>query len=182
MLHRGGANEKFFADFISANPQVGGHFKTKMRSCEDIIVDEDKEGEEELDTPEKDGEKSTMHCLGRKNLSSGFYGHELICELQERGKLGNACFGPKTDPQDENETVSYKASVMEFMREVEDARKEEIYKHPPEECFDGCRRRGCGQVTSLHCKQYTFALWNILGLEPARHFFPHIFFPIYPNS
>ena len=172
MLHRKGPNEKFFANFISANPQVGHHFQTRMKTCEDLINDEDKEAKE--DTTEIDGEnncdnvindedkkkgeegeeeatevareKSTMHLLGRKNLSSGFYNHELMCELQERGQLGEACFGPKCDPQDENLTVSYKASVEQFMQQVEVDRREEIYQHTTEDCSEGCRGRGCGQV------------------------------------
>ena len=172
MLHRKGPNEKFFADFISANPQVGHHFQTRMKTCEDLINDEDKEAKE--DTTEIDGEnncdnvindedkkkgeegeeeatevareKSTMHLLCRKNLSSGFYNHELMCELQERGQLGEACFGPKCGPQDENLTVSYKASVEQFMQQVEVDRREEIYQHTTEDCSEGCRGRGCGQV------------------------------------
>ena len=87
-----------------------------------------------------------MHLLGRKNLSSGFYNHVLMCELQERGQLGEACFGPKCDPQDENLTVSYKASVEQFMQQVEVDRREEIYQHTTEDCSEGCRGRGCGQV------------------------------------
>ena len=176
MLHRKGPNEKFFADFISANPQVGHHFQTRMETCEDLINDVDKEAKEEIDREnncdcdndcncvtevdedrKEDGEgeaqatevareKSTMHLLGRKNLSSGFYNHELICELQERGQLGDACFGPKVDPRDENLTVSYKASMEQFMQQVEVARREEIYKHTTEDCSEGCRGRGCGQV------------------------------------
>ena len=156
MLHKGSANEKFFADFISANPEVGGHFQTRMKSCEDIINDEDNDGEE-VDTAkvDEDKERSTMHFLGRKNLSSGFYNHELICELQERGKLQEACFGPKVDPEDDQQTISYKASVEQFMRQVEEKRKEELYSHTPDECSQGCRARGCGQVKTIQCDPTT---------------------------
>ena len=155
MLHRGSENEKFFADFISANPETGGHFQTRMTTSEDIIQDEDSEGveggKEGLEDEKDSGkvEKSTMHLLGRKNLSSGFYNHELISELEERGWLEDSTFGPKRDPEDEGQIVSYKTSVEKYMRKIEETRKDELYSHTREQCSQGCYQRGCGQV--IYC-------------------------------
>ena len=76
----------------------GGHFKNRSSASDEIIIGEDKDTEE-LDTAEEEeGERSTMHLLGRRNLSAGFYNHELVCELEERGKLEEAIFGPKESP------------------------------------------------------------------------------------
>ena len=93
----GKEKHRFIEKFISANPDTGGHFKTSSSASDKIINGEDKDAEE-LDTAEEEGERSTMHLLGRRNLSSGFYNHELVCELKERGKLEEAIFGPKESP------------------------------------------------------------------------------------
>ena len=82
MFNRGKEKHRFFEKFISANPDTGGHFKTRSSASDEIIDGEDKE-REELDTvEEEEGERSTMHLLGRRNLSSGFNNHELVCELK----------------------------------------------------------------------------------------------------
>ena len=149
MFNRGKEKHRFFEKFISANPDTGGHFKTRSSASDEIIDGEDKE-REELDTvEEEEGERSTMHLLGRRNLSAGFYNHELVCELEERGKLEEAIFGPKESPEDEKKTVTYKESIEDFMREIDDLRREELYSHNDAECPDGCRLRGCGQVNIM---------------------------------
>ena len=147
MFHRGKEKHRFFEKFISANPNTGGHFKTRSSASDEIIDGEDKDAEQvDTEEEEEEGERSTMHLLGRRNLSSGFYNHELVCELAERGRLEEAIFGPKESPEDENKTVTYKESIEDFMREIDDLRREELYSHNAAECPDGCRLRGCGQV------------------------------------
>ena len=144
LSQRGSERQKFFEQFISANPGSGGHFQRRLANSDDIFDEED--AAELSEEPQKDNcpEKSTMHLLGRKNLSTGFYNHELICELEERGQLQNSFFGPKADPKDESKSISYKASIEQMMKEIETVRREELYTH--KECAEACRSRGCGQV------------------------------------
>ena len=90
MFNRGKEKHRFFEKFISANPDLGGHFKNGSSASDEIINGEDKDAEE-LDTAEEEeGERSTMHLLGRRNLSSSINNHELVCELKEKGKLEEA--------------------------------------------------------------------------------------------
>ena len=99
MFHRGKEKHRFFEKFISANPNTGGHFKTRSSASDEIIDGEDKDAEQvDTEEEEEEGERSTMHLLGRRNLSSGFYNHEMVCELAERGRLEEAIFGPKESP------------------------------------------------------------------------------------
>ena len=70
MFNRGKEKHRFFEKFISANPDTGGHFNNGSSASDEIINGEDKDAEE-LDTAEEEeGERSTMHLLGRRNLSS----------------------------------------------------------------------------------------------------------------
>ena len=111
MFNRGKEKHRFFEKFISANPDLGGRFKNGSSASDEIINGEDKDAEE-LDTAEEEeGERSTMHLLGRRNLSSGINNHELVCELKEKGKLEEAIFGPKESPEDEKKTVTFKESI-----------------------------------------------------------------------
>ena len=146
LFHRGSDRQKFFEQFISANPKTGGHFQRKLSNSEDIFDEFDEDAAELLEEPQKENcpQRSTMHLLGRKNLSTGFYNNELISELEERGQLQTSFFGPKEDPKDEKQEISYKASMEEMMREIETVRREELYAH--KECAEECRSRGCGQV------------------------------------
>ena len=98
---------------------------------------------------EKGRKRSTMHELGRKNLSSAYYNHEVCCEMEERGHIESVIFGPKTDPNDPKHKISYKESIEEYMRVVDDLRKNELYEQTSEDCSEACKRRGCGQVASV---------------------------------
>ena len=158
MFHRGGKKQAFFEKFVSANTKTGGHFhRRRSESCEESLVedkDEEKEGDGEggecEDTEEGGKENcpeiSTMHLLGRKNLSSGFYNHELICELDERNMLKDSIFGPKQDPEDPSKTICYKESLRSMMKDIESKRRNELYTHKAEDCDEKCQSRGCSQV------------------------------------
>ena len=67
-----------------------------------------------------------------------------MCELKERGLLHDSIFGPMEGQGSKN--ITWKASLEQKMQEVEALRREELFVHTPDDCSEGCRRRGCGQV------------------------------------
>ena len=75
MLHRGGVKEQFFEKFVKANSKTGGHFRRKRgENCEELLDTDDIEEVEgyEEDLHVSEGavpQNSTMHLLGKKNLS-----------------------------------------------------------------------------------------------------------------
>ena len=167
-LFRGTEKEDFFKDFLSFNPEVGGHFETKARMAEDEVID----GE---DNEEKKNEaskvRSTMHELGRKNLSSGYYNHEVYCEMAERCTIDSVIFGPKIDPADTKRKISYKESIEAYMKAVDELRKNELYEHTSDDCSEACRKRGCGQVASVDGNwklNYRICFWSPQNKYPDQ--------------
>ena len=83
MTFRGSEKERFFHDFISANPDKGGHFKARASSDilnnRDEVIEDDVEEDGAFVVSDSDNqvEVSTMSKLGRRNLSTGFYNHEV---------------------------------------------------------------------------------------------------------
>ena len=55
------------------------------------------------------------------------YGHLIQEELKERNKLGKILFGPRLD--EKKILITYKASVEQFLAQVDTWRTEEIYEH-----------------------------------------------------
>ena len=143
---RGTEKVEFFRDFLSFNPEVGGHFETKASNAKDELIDGE---EKEEKKNEERNVRSTMHELGRKNLSSAYYNHEVYCEMVERGIVGEVIFGPKVDPDDTKRKISYNESIEGFMRDIDELRKNELYEHTSADCSEACKKRGCGQVASV---------------------------------
>ena len=142
------------------NPEVGGHFETKAGNAEEQLIDGEEEQEDE---DEKVKTRSTMHELGRKNLSSAYYNHEVYCEMVERGNVDNVIFGPKVDPADTKRKISYKESIEAYMKAVDELRKNELYEHTSDDCSEACRKRGCGQVASVDGNwklNYRICFWS----------------------
>ena len=138
---------KYFKTFISFNPKTGGHFQTKEEKHSDEAIEDrdyDLLDEVEEDEDEVEGKlRNSMHELHRKTLQTGFYNHQVKCELQERDQTDEWTFGPKEDPQDPRRKISYSESLERYMTRVDELRREEIYDH---KCSLDCRRRGCGSI------------------------------------
>ena len=150
------------------NPEVGGHFETKAGNAEEQLIDGEEEQEDE---DEKVKTRSTMHELGRKNLSSAYYNHEVYCEMVERGNVDNVIFGPKVDPADTKRKISYKESIEAYMRDIDELRKNELYEHTSEDCSDACKKRGCGQVASVDGNwklSYKICFWSPQNKYPDQ--------------
>ena len=123
LLWHGSQKEQFFQNFIAAHKETGGHFRAKRKASADIFEDKDEEAVvHDIEEPagadatvgEHRVEVSTMNKLGRRNLSTGFYNHEVVAELTERGMLHETTFGPKADAGSKSQT--YKASLEEQMK------------------------------------------------------------------
>ena len=144
---------RYFQDFIKFNKQVGGHFKTKeeIQSIQPID-DEDgvsldcKSKGEDGDGGEVQSSRSTMHELHRRTLQTGFYIHQIRCELEERGQIEDWSFGPKDDPRNPLAKISFKESLELYMNKVDELRRDEIYQHS---CSPDCLKRGCGSVVVM---------------------------------
>ena len=148
---------EFFSDFLLFNPEVGGHFETKAEIAKADVIDGD--GNE---TKDEKVRNSKMHELGRRNLSSAYYNHEVFSEMVERGTVENVIFGPKIDEADSRRKISYKESIENYMKEVDEMRKDELYKHTKEDCSEACQKRGCGSVASVDGNwklMYKICLW-----------------------
>ena len=148
------AQVKYFESYLMFNPAVGGHFATKNK---------------DLGTFDDDGElnpldgSSQMHELSRKALSAGYYNHQVLHEMLERGTLEDEIFGPKMDPSDPRKRLTYRDTLEMFMLQTDQQRRNELYKHTADDCSPACRKRGCGQVATadgLWKLSYKICMWE----------------------
>ena len=138
---------KFCEDFVTFNPGVAGHFNSKKREEGQLIDDQDQDEEETEAVPVK----NTIHELGRKNLTS-FYHHEVHDEMVERKEVEEITFGPKEDDTNPGKKISFKQSLEQYMDTINTKRKDELYRHTPEDCSKICRERGCDRVATMDGK------------------------------
>ena len=66
--------------------------------------------------------------------------------MVERKMVQQTIFGPKPNPENTKEGLTYKETVEIFMKNVDDLKKNELYKHDKGDCSKDCLRRGCGSV------------------------------------
>ena len=144
---------RYFKQFIKFNNKIGGHFNTKeekqsLEPIDDKDLDslDSKAKVEDDNGGESQRSRSTMHELHRKTLQTGFYIHQVICELKERGQIEEWSFGPKDNPHNPLGRISFKESLELFMKKVDELRREEIYQHS---CSPDCLKRGCGSVVVM---------------------------------
>ena len=122
--------------FLKMNPGVGKQFSSSDR-------------EEEEDQEDKD-RSCLMYQMSRKSLSQNLLNYEMREELRESGELEKVSLGPK---EVGGRRVSFKESQEQFFEEVDQRRKDTLYPH--EECYEGCKRRGCEKVSTFD------GLWKI---------------------
>ena len=122
--------------FLKMNPGVGKQFSSSDR-------------EEEEDQEDKD-RSCLMYQMSRKSLSQNLLNYEMREELRESGELEKVSLGPK---EVAGRRVSFKESQEQFFEEVDQRRKDTLYPH--EECYEGCKRRGCEKVSTFD------GLWKI---------------------
>ena len=125
--------------FLKMNPEVGKQFSSS-----------DREEEEEQDQDEKEETSCLMYQMSRKSLSKNLLNYEMREELRESNDLEKMSFGPK---EVAGRRVSFKESQEQFFEEVDQRRKDILYPH--QECHEGCRRRGCENVSTFD------GLWKI---------------------
>ena len=126
----------FFMLFLKFHPDVGKHFDS--RKTREPMEDDDE------DEVNEHGNK--MHELKRKSLSSAFFNFEVYNEMIEREIVEQTIFGPKTNPENTKEKITFKESIDNFMKNVDDLRKKELYQHSERDCSKDCKTRGCGSV------------------------------------
>ena len=158
---------RYFQKFIHFNKQVGGHFKTKeeKQSIEPIDDEDDDSLDDKAKGDDDDGEevqssRSTLHELHRRSVQTGFYIHQVRCELEERGQIEEWSFGPKDDPHNPLAKISFKDSLELYMNKVDELRRDEIYQHS---CSPDCLKRGCGSVVVMDGNWQPWV--NILHLQ-----------------
>ena len=105
----------FFKMFLKFHPQVGKHFDSKKDKAKGEVDVEDENNDSNV------GNK--MHELKRKSLSSAFFNFEVYNEMVERNIVKQTIFGPKINPDNNKENLTYKETVENFMRNVDDLRK-----------------------------------------------------------
>ena len=66
--------------------------------------------------------------------------------MVERNIVKETIFGPKLNPDNNKKALTYKETVDNFMRNVDDLRKNELYKHDEGDCSKDCLKRWCGSV------------------------------------
>ena len=123
--------------FLSLNPDIGRQFKSK-------------ETEEDIDKEDKEDSTCLMYQMSRKSLSQTLLNYEMRKELKESGDMEKVSFGPK---EELGRRISFRESIELYFEEVDRRRKEKLYHH--EVCYEGCRRRGCEQVSTFD------GLWKI---------------------
>ena len=142
---------KFFEDFLASNPRVFGHFNSKQKGESELIDDQDKEEVDE--NPGQDTEetpvRNTVHELGRKDLGTSFYHHQVYEEMIERNDVERVTFGPKEDETNPGQKLTFKESLEDYMTYINNKRKDELYSHGPEDCSQICQDRGCGRVATI---------------------------------
>ena len=157
---------KQFKLFLAQNPKVGKHFdiKIKAKPADDEFFAPMSEDYNEKDAEDKGlSIFSGMYEMHRKSVSSAFFNHWTLCELQERNLVGEYFFGPYYYEQDGTRKLcNYKESVDIFHCKVDRWRTDELYPH--DHCtgiidsyltimqvffhLAECRKRGCGKVYS----------------------------------
>ena len=130
--------EKATRAFLRHNPDVGRQFNSKERG--DGADQEDQE----------ESSQSLMYHMSRKSLSQSLLNYEMKEELKESGELIKVSFGPK---EVSGKRISFKESRENYFERVDLRRKENLYPH--EVCHEGCRRRGCLEVSTFD------GLWKI---------------------
>ena len=140
---RDGTAAKFVEDFIKSNPGVGGHFDSKRKAEQHELL-----GDQDIDVDEYNG-RNTMHELGRWNMATAFYHHEVYQEMVLRNHVDSVTFGPKESEDDPRTKISFKDSMEKYMEDINTMRKDELYKHTEEDCSQICRARGCGKVATI---------------------------------
>ena len=162
---------KYFKDFLETNPEVGGHFRKHFSEDEnEDFFDENNEDVGFLEK-QKTTESSRMWELKRKNLSQAYFNRQIQLELKER-KIESKGFGPKMASSNTQEKKTYKQTVNEFMKEVDELRKEEIYPHNEEDCSSECKKRGCGFVVSvdgLWKLSYKICMFDMIHKYPGQN-------------
>lgn len=122
--------------FLMCNPDVGRQFNSKEK--------------EEEDQEDKEDPSCLMYQMSRRSLSQTLLNYQMREELKESGELDKVSLGPK---EVLGRRISFKESREKFFEEVDQRRKENLYTH--EVCHEGCRRRGCEEVSTFD------GLWKI---------------------
>ena len=151
------AKVESFKLFLKYNPQVGVHFKKKSKGAENELEDED---------------LNKMFEMKRKSLSTVLVRSEIKREVIERGL--DLILGPK---EQNGKNISYKDSVNEFMVQVDELRRTEVYPH--ENCSKACADRGCKWVLAvdgLWKLRFKICMWN------TEHSYPTEITDYLPNA
>ena len=155
----------YIKKFLNFHPEVGGHFKKRHEVDEEILeVNENLFGGEI--------EISDMFRLNRKSLSQAYFNHQVTQELIERKLLQSFTFGPKTSLENPGQIISYKESVENVMKETDNQRKSELYKHDKEDCSEDCEKRGCSSIVSvdgLWKLTYKICMWEPTNKYPGQN-------------
>ena len=160
-------NVQYFKTFLLFHPEVGNHFHS--RNVQDGTPDES-----------LSNETSQMHELGRRMLSAGYYNHQVYCEMMDRNVVSASIFGPKVNPLDQRKKVTFKESLEEFMKKVDEQRRDELYEHTDDDCSIACKKRGCGQVATadglwkLSYKICMFEPKNTYPDENIQEYLPNV--------
>ena len=150
MSHKDTEHVKSIEIFFNMNPMSGKHFDKKNISnvYDDDVDDVDDDDNEEIDEDEEKKVKKVTRIfeMKRKALSQAVRNYCLIEELKDRKLLetieNTELFGPKGKGE---ERVTFKESVDDILRKVDDWRKKELYPH--RECSSDCKKRGCAWIT-----------------------------------
>ena len=129
--HRESATVEQFKDFIRQNPKVGNHFDAKAKEVDDgdtveIPLSEEFNEKEAYENGKR--VQNGMHELDRKAIVSSFFHSWIQEELKERNM--NFMFGPyHKEGGGQDVLVTFRDSVEDFIKKVDNFRSEEIYKH-----------------------------------------------------
>ena len=140
--NRDSYSERATKMFLKLNPEVGQRFCAKEK--------EEEAEEEEESLEEGEERKCLMYQMSRKSLSQTLLNFHILEELKETGYIERISFGPKVVG---GKRISFKESREQFFEDVDLRRKEDLYCH--EVCYDGCKRRGCDDVSTFD------GLWKI---------------------
>ena len=146
-----------FKTFLHFNPEVGRRFQSKNNH--DGCSDKD-EGEG----------LSQMHELGRKMLSAGFYNHQVYSEMVDRGLVETEIFGPRINPSNSRQKLTYQDTLEHFMQKVDELSRNELYEHTENDCSKACKQRGCGNVATVD------GLWKLtykICMYEPKHNYPN---------
>lgn len=155
--------------FLLFNTKVGGHFKKLQKN-----VEEDDLCDYEVEKDENIGEQTSENTsriweMKRKNLSQAIINFGIDEELNERDLKISQTFGPKLSPENKSKRLTYRETVEDFMKKVDEWRKEEVYAH--ENCSEMCAKRGCKWVVSvdgLWKLSYPICMWEMMHNYPGE--------------